>query len=47
VGSLAGSTLALFLTWKYDIVLVELVSALACILAFFFIKPYALGKPSS
>jgi GPH family glycoside/pentoside/hexuronide:cation symporter len=46
VGSLAGSILALLLTWKYGVVMVGPVAALACILAFFFIKPYPLGKPS-
>ena len=45
-GSLAGSILALLLTWKYGVVMVGPVAAAACILAFFFIKPYPLGKPS-
>jgi GPH family glycoside/pentoside/hexuronide:cation symporter len=46
VGSLAGSILALLLTWQYGVVMVGPVAAVACILAFFFIKPYPLGKPS-
>jgi len=46
VGSLAGSILALLFTWKYGVVMVGPVAAVACILAFFFIKPYPLGKPT-
>jgi Na+/melibiose symporter-like transporter len=46
VGSLAGSILALLLTWQYGVVLVGPVAAIACILAFFFIRPYPLGKPT-
>jgi GPH family glycoside/pentoside/hexuronide:cation symporter len=46
VGSLAGSILALLLTWQYGVVLVGPVAAVACVLAFFFIRPYPLGKPA-
>ncbi len=46
VGSLAGSILALLFTWKFGVVMVGPIAAIACILAFFFIKPYPLGKPS-
>jgi GPH family glycoside/pentoside/hexuronide:cation symporter len=46
VGSLAGSVLALLLSWQYGVVAVGPVAAIACFLAFFFIKPYPLGKPS-
>jgi Na+/melibiose symporter-like transporter len=46
VGSLAGSILALLLTWQYGVLLVGPVAAVACILAFFFFKPYPLGKPT-
>jgi GPH family glycoside/pentoside/hexuronide:cation symporter len=46
VGSLAGSILALLFTWKYGVVMVGPVAAVACILAFFLIKPYPLGKPT-
>lgn len=46
VGSLAGSILALLLSWKYGVVAIGPVAAIACILAFFFIKPYPLGQPS-
>lgn len=44
VGSLAGSILAILLTWKYGVVLVGPIAAVACIAAFFFFKPYPLGK---
>jgi GPH family glycoside/pentoside/hexuronide:cation symporter len=46
VGSLAGSILALLLTWEYGVIAVGPVAALACIAAFFFFAPYPLGKPS-
>jgi GPH family glycoside/pentoside/hexuronide:cation symporter len=46
VGSLAGSILALLLTWQYGVVMVGPVAAVACVLAFFFIRPYPLGKPT-
>jgi len=46
VGSLAGSVLALLLNWQYGVIAIGPVAALACIAAFFFMKPYPLGKPS-
>jgi GPH family glycoside/pentoside/hexuronide:cation symporter len=46
VGSLAGSVLALLLTWKLGVLAIGPVAAIACVLAFFFIRPYPLGKPS-
>jgi len=46
VGSLAGSILALLLTWQYGVVMIGPIAAVACILAFFFIKSYPLGKPT-
>jgi len=45
-GSLAGSVLALLLNWQYGVIAIGPVAALACILAFFFMKPYPLGQPS-
>jgi len=47
VGSLAGSILALLLTWKYGVIVVGPIAGLACIAAFFFFAPYPLGKPTS
>jgi GPH family glycoside/pentoside/hexuronide:cation symporter len=46
VGSLAGSILALLLTWKSGVFWIGPVAAVACIMAFFFFKPYPLGQPS-
>ncbi len=46
VGSLAGSVLALLLAWQYGVVVVAPIAGICCIAAFFFIKPYPLGKPS-
>lgn len=46
VGSLAGSVLALLLTWEYGVVVVAPIAAVACIAAFFFFAPYPLGQPS-
>jgi glycoside/pentoside/hexuronide:cation symporter, GPH family len=46
VGSLAGSILALLLTWKYGVVAIGPIAGLACIISFFFIRGYPLGKPS-
>ncbi len=46
VGSLAGSILALLLTWQYGVVVVGPVAGLACIAAFFFFASYPLGQPS-
>jgi GPH family glycoside/pentoside/hexuronide:cation symporter len=45
VGSLAGSALALLLTWQYGVVVVSPITGLLCIAAFFFFAPYPLGKP--
>jgi Na+/melibiose symporter-like transporter len=47
VGSLAGSVLALLLDWRYGVVAIGPITALFCVLAFFFFAPYPLGKPSS
>ncbi len=46
VGSLAGSILAILLTWQYGVVMVGPVAAIACVAAFFFFKPYPLGQPA-
>ena len=46
VGSLAGSVLALLLTWEYGVLVVAPIAAVACIAAFFFFAPYPLGQPS-
>lgn len=46
VGSLAGSILALLLTWKYGVVAIGPIAGLACIVSFIFIRNYPLGKPS-
>ena len=46
VGSLAGSILALLLTWQYGVLLIGPIAGLACIVAFFFFAPYPLGQPS-
>ena len=45
VGSLAGSALALMLTWEYGVVVVGPITGVFCILAFFFFAPYPLGQP--
>jgi GPH family glycoside/pentoside/hexuronide:cation symporter len=45
MGGLAGSVLALLLDWRYGVVAVGPVVALACLLAYFFFKPYPLGQP--
>jgi len=47
VGSLAGSVLALLLTWEYGVVAVAPIAGLACVVAFFLFAPYPLGKPSA
>jgi glycoside/pentoside/hexuronide:cation symporter, GPH family len=47
VGSLAGSVLALLLTWKFGVIAIGPIAGLACIVSFFFIRKYPLGKPSS
>ena len=44
MGSLAGSALALLLTWQYGVILIGPIVALCCILAFFFFKDYPLGQ---
>ena len=46
VGSLAGSVLALLLTWEYGVVVIGPIAAVSCVAAFFFFAPYPLGKPS-
>lgn len=46
VGSVAGSVLALILTWKFGAIAIGPITAIMCILAFFFFAPYPLGKPS-
>jgi hypothetical protein len=45
VGSLAGSILALLLTWEYGVVAIAPVAGLARVAAFFFFAPYPLGRP--
>jgi len=46
VGSLAGSILAILLTWKFGVIAIGPIAGIMCILAFFFFAPYPLGKPS-
>ena len=46
VGSLAGSILALVLTWQYGVIIVGPIAAVTCVAAFFFFAPYPLGQPS-
>lgn len=46
VGSLAGSILAIMLTWQYGPVVIGPLVALTMVLAFFFFKPYPLGQPT-
>lgn len=46
VGSLAGSALALLLTWQYGVVAVGPVVAVMMVLAFVLFAPYPLGKPA-
>lgn len=43
VGSLAGSAIALLLTWEMGVVIAAPIAGVSCILAFFFIRPYPLG----
>lgn len=45
VGSLVGSILALLLNWEYGVIAIGPVAALACVAAFFFMKPYPFGQP--
>ncbi len=47
VGSLAGSVLALLLTWKYGVIAIGPIVAITMILAFFFFGPYPLGQPAA
>ncbi len=47
VGSLAGSMLALLLTWQFGVVVIGPIVAVTMVLAFFFFAPYPLGKPSA
>ena len=44
VGSLAGSVLALLLTWRLGVVVIGPVVAVTMVAAFFFFGPYPLGK---
>jgi glycoside/pentoside/hexuronide:cation symporter, GPH family len=46
MGSLAGSALALLLTWKYGVVAVGPAVAIIMVLAFFLFRKYPLGKPA-
>lgn len=46
VGSMAGTILALLLSWKFGVVAIGPIAAMACIVAFFLIKPYPLGQPT-
>ena len=46
VGSLAGSILALLLTWQYGVIAIGPVVAVTMVLAFFLFAPYPLGKPA-
>jgi glycoside/pentoside/hexuronide:cation symporter, GPH family len=46
MGSLAGSALALLLTWQYGVVAVGPVVAVLMVLAFFLFRKYPLGQPS-
>lgn len=45
VGSLAGSVLALLLTWQYGAVAIGPVVAISMVAAFLLFAPYPLGKP--
>ncbi len=45
VGSLAGSVLALLLTWQYGAIAIGPVVAITMIVAFVLFAPYPLGKP--
>ncbi|RPH56380.1 MAG: hypothetical protein EHM81_13210 [Chloroflexi bacterium] len=46
VGSLAGATLALLLSWQYGVVAIGPIAAVTMVLAFFFFAPYPLGQPA-
>lgn len=45
MGGLAGSVLTLLLGWRLGVVMIGPIVALACVLAYFFFKPYPLGQP--
>jgi Na+/melibiose symporter-like transporter len=47
VGSLAGTVLALLLTWQYGPVAIGPVVAIIMLAAFLLFAPYPLGKPST
>jgi glycoside/pentoside/hexuronide:cation symporter, GPH family len=47
VGSLAGSALALLLSWQYGPVAIGPLVAVVMVAAFFLFAPYPLGKPSA
>jgi GPH family glycoside/pentoside/hexuronide:cation symporter len=47
VGSLAGTVLALMLTWQYGPVAIGPLVAIIMVVAFFLFAPYPLGKPSA
>jgi glycoside/pentoside/hexuronide:cation symporter, GPH family len=46
MGSIAGSVLALLLTWQYGVVAIGPVVAVTMVLAFFLFRKYPLGKPA-
>ncbi len=46
VGSLAGSALALLLTWQYGVVTIGPIVAAVMVAAYFLFGPYPLGKPA-
>lgn len=46
MGSLAGSALAILLTWKFGVVAIGPVVAVTMVLAFFLFRNYPLGKPA-
>ena len=45
MGGLAGSVLALLLSWRLGVVAIGPIAALSCVLAYFFFAPYPLGQP--
>jgi glycoside/pentoside/hexuronide:cation symporter, GPH family len=47
MGSLAGSALALLLTWQYGVVAVGPVVAVTMVVAFFLFQKYPLGQPTA
>jgi GPH family glycoside/pentoside/hexuronide:cation symporter len=46
VGSLAGSVLALLLSWRFGVVAIAPIAAVMCVIAFFLFKSYPMGKPT-